>query len=357
MEKLDRRYENPTPVPDWWTSRFEQIEAILENEIERGEVRVLATSPGGRPVHAVFYGEAEPACRGKANFNSAVAGRQPSAFVDRAARKRPVVLLNAGVHGQEMEGMVGVLSAIRIMETGRDVQGRPQEALRRAFDTVRLIAIPCANPDGRFRVPYDGWVGLPSDEMHRVGQGTRRDGSLYGWPGCKVVHPMVGDVGDLGGYFDDAGVNMMHDEVFAPMSETTAALLRLMSTEAPDIVVNLHSHENPPSIHQLSYGPKSVKERIVAYAERVYAGLDRAGIPHMGVPEVVHDDIREGKMNSFNFGSAMFHAGGGLVSTYESAHGVSDGLEPFDYERILEAHHILFDAVVETAREVASAAL
>lgn len=76
--------------------------------------------------------------------------------------------------------------------------------------------------------------------MTKYGQGTRKDGSLYGWPGAKAVHPMRGDVGILGAYFNDDGINPMHDEFFAPMAEETKAIVQVARQEAPDITVSLH---------------------------------------------------------------------------------------------------------------------
>jgi hypothetical protein len=57
---------------------------------------------------------------------------------------------------------------------------------------------------------------------------------------------MKGDVGILGAYFNDDGVNLMHDDFFLPMARETDAILRLARGEAPDVAVSLHSHESPP---------------------------------------------------------------------------------------------------------------
>ncbi|MFW6163750.1 MAG: M14 family zinc carboxypeptidase, partial [Planctomycetota bacterium] len=168
------------PIPPWWAGREEQIQAFLDNRVQRGEVRTLSTSPGGRPVRAVMYREAEPGLRGTANWGSALGAGQPDAFLRRAERQRPVLMILAGTHGQEMEGMVAALSLLSVMETGHDLRGQSQPALRESLDRLRLVVIPCANPDGRTRCPCDGWMGLPIAEMARWGQGTRLDGTPYG---------------------------------------------------------------------------------------------------------------------------------------------------------------------------------
>lgn len=330
------------PVPGWWTSREAQIQSFLGTDIKRGRTEVLAVSPGGRPVRTAAYGEPEPHLRGAVNFNSAVGGNRPEAFCRRSERQRPVLMVLAGVHGAEVEGMVGALSLLRIMEQGTDLTGAPQPGLAALLDGLRLIVIPLANPDGRARVPYDGFVGLPTGEMHKVNQGTRRDGTLYGWPGCKLVHPMQDDVGFLGGYFDDGGINLMHDEWWQPMSPVTGPLLKLVLCEAPDLVLNLHSHSNPPAVLEPAFVPASVKAQAAGFAQHYYDCLDREGIGHGPVPGTGQDGDKP-----FNLSSALYHAGAALPVTVEFPHGLADGRLPFDYPAILAALHALFTAAAE----------
>ncbi len=329
-------------APDWWRGTEQEIQEYLDSNIERGDVKLLATSPGGRPVKAVFYGEPEPALRGTANFNSAVAAKDPSRYFRKEERTRPVLLVVAGVHGQEMEGMVGCLSFLSILETGRDVRGSEQSQMRAVMDKLRVIVVPLANPDGRARVPYRSFVGVPQDEMHRVGQGTRADGSLYGWPGCKAVHPMEGDVGFLGGYFDDNGVNLMHDNWASCMSRTSEALLSLTHEEGPDMLFNLHSHRQPPAVLALSYAPMTVKRSLQRYAEFLYAGYEAAGLAHGRVPEPKVDGEEE-PPPTFNLTSMFYHVGASLPLTHEGPHGlIHDEYQP-SHEEILTIYHTLFE--------------
>ena len=76
--------------------------------------------------------------------------------------------------------------------------------------------------------------------MNRVsdffGQGTRRDGSLYGWPGCKAVHPMTGDVGIFGA---EPWTNAMRTEVEAAYILATAIDGVIEIDTAADPEVNL----------------------------------------------------------------------------------------------------------------------
>ena len=335
------------PIPPWWTSREDRIRAALKREVKRGELRTLSRSPGRRPVYVVAYGRPEPRLRGTANYNSAVAAGEPDAYFRRGERKRPVLVILAGVHGQEVEGMVAALSAIRVMETGRDVSGTVQPALRRKLARLRLIVIPVANPDGRARCPYDGWVGLPTREMTRWGQGTRADGTLYGWPGCKAVHPMRKGAGIFGAYFDDNGVNLMHDEWHAPMSRTTAALLKLVSEEGPDMLLNLHTHGSPPCILQPAYVPMTAKQEVLAFARSCYARMDAEKIPHGRTPPARPDGPTGTAPPSLNLTSMSHHAGAALAVTFEGSHGFKDARVRYDYPTILKLHHVLFEAAAD----------
>jgi hypothetical protein len=302
-------------------------------------------------VDAVTYGAAEPHLRGTANFNSALGAGKPEAYFRRGpgARERPVLLVLAGVHGHEIEGMMGALSLVTLMETGRDLAGaEAPPSLAEKLARLRLIVIPLANPDGRRRVPYNGFVGLPRAEMTRVGQGTRRDGSSYGWRPSKEVHPMHGDVSFLGGYFDDAGVNLMHDEWFAPMSPLTRPLLELARDEGPDLLLNLHSHDYPPAVLPTAYVPASARRELARFSERFYRKLERAGIGHGGVPPAAPEEGQdEGAAPALNLTSMFFHAGAALPVTFESPHGLLGQEQAFPYAMLLRIHHLLFESAAD----------
>ena len=96
----------------------------LASSIEKlklGQAQVIAKSPGGRPIHLVAFGERE-AVRHRANFNSAVGGQDLSAYADKSARKKPVILFVGPVHGHEVEGLTGLMNLIQVMEMGRDLR-------------------------------------------------------------------------------------------------------------------------------------------------------------------------------------------------------------------------------------------
>jgi hypothetical protein len=335
------------PLPSWWQPGVGSIVEYLDKEVSTGKVELLSKSPGGRDVLSVTYGDTEPELRGTANWCSALAAGKPDTYYRRGERKRPVLMIQAGVHGAEPEGVIGATSAISILETGKDISGQPQQELREKLQRMRVIIIPIANPDGRARCPYDGWVGLPEEKMHRVGQGTRADGSLYGWPGCKAVHPMKGDVGFLGCYFDDDGVNLSVDNWGAPMSRTTTAILKLVADEGPDIMFNLHGYAIPPGILPLAYIPMSVKQDIAAFAKCYNQALDTRGIVSHRAPPVNPDGPLGECPPALNQTSIFFHSGAALPITHESPQGFCDAKAAFDYQTILTLHHVLLETAAD----------
>ena len=305
----------------------------------------LSHSPAGHPVYGVIYGNAEPDLKGTANFNSALGARDKDAYVRRAERQHPVLCIIAGIHGQEVEGMVAALSLIEILERGYDLRGNLQSELVQVLKNWRVIIIPLANPDGRLRCPYNGWVGLPQEEMTKWGQGTRQNGELYRWAPSKAIHPMRGDVGILGAYFDDKGVNMMHDNWAAPMSDTTTALLKLVANEGPDFLLNLHSYSFPPGILPVHYTPLSHQEKVHVIAKRYIERIHQLGY-RAAKPPAINNLENADTTPAFNLQSMFFHVGSDVNILFESPHGNNPNSPDFSYEDILEIHHELLRVIV-----------
>jgi len=343
--------ETAAMPPAWWTSRVEQINTFLDERINGDRLVEVGRTSGGRAVRAGIWGDGEPELMGKANFNSAVGAHDLNAYVRRDQRDRPVLFVLAGAHGHEVEGMVAAMSLMAIMQTGQDITGADQPELHALGRRLRVIVIPCTNPDGRRRVPYDGLVGLTATEMSRVGQGTFADGELCRYPRCKATHPMTGNVGSLGGYFDDAGVNLMHDEWFAPFSPLTSPLLAMVGREAPDLLLNMHSHGMPPAILALSYVPMFIKQAVYDFADRYGRACAERGLTTKPPVPIEPDGPVGSFPPTFNLTSAMYHAGAALPMTFESPHGLVDADVPFDYEQILEAQHVLFLTAMRTLLE------
>lgn len=313
---------NPTNIPDFYKSKLSDIDEELQN-LKIGKAKAVAISPGGRPVYAVYYGEKED-FSSKANYNSAIAARNPAYFAQKDSHTKPVIFFIGPVHGQEVENIVGMVNLIHVAETGKDYRGRDWASLRSKIEKCRVIIIPCGNPDGRARCPYDSFVGLPSLIMTKYGQGTRKDGSFYAWPGAKAVHPMKGDVKILGAYFNDDGINPMHDDWFQPMADEVKAILDIARTEVPDLTVSLHSHEGPPRILPASYVPWFIKERVQEITRRLNQRYKDAGLPYIPEERIGESRIEDETFpprSSFNLIPALHHISGTMSFTFECCHG------------------------------------
>jgi hypothetical protein len=342
----------PQDLPSFWKARLADVDAEISSVV-KGTVETIAVSPGGRGVKAVTYGEA-PDLRSQANYGSAVAAGNPAHYARKDAGAKPVVFLLGPVHGQEIEGVVGLVNLVHVAETGRDHRGRAWPELAARLARVRAVIVPVGNPDGRARCPYDSFVGLPTRTMTKYGQGTRRDGSPWGWPGAKALHPMKGDVGILGAYFNDDGINLMHDEFFQPMARETEAILRLARREAPDVAVSLHSHEHPPVVLQTTYVPVFVKERIRDLSARLKARFEREGLPYGPVVEPKVEDPRPGPSASFNLASALHHASGATAFVFECSHGSVSDRSPrplVSHDQILDVQLTLYEELLGFALE------
>lgn len=345
---VERRFSQ-ADIPAFWKGRVEDVEEAVR-QVKRGKAQVIARSPGGRPVHLVAYGPHANFQR-QANYNSAAAAGDPGFYARKPLGTPPVVFIVGPPHGHEVEGMVGLVNLVQVAETGKDCRGKEWPRLRTNLDGCRVLIVPLSNPDGRARCPYDSFVGIPVKEMTRVGQGTQKDGTPYGWPGAKRRHPMQGDVGLLGAYFNDDGINLMHDEFFKPMAEETAALLRVAREEAPDYIINLHSHASAPAIIRTSYVPRYCKETEAQFAKRLMERYRQAGLP-AGNPPVPAEDGEKYPPPSFNLTSALHHVCGGVSTLFECPHGVEETRYPqVTHDEILDIELILFEEFLAFALE------
>jgi hypothetical protein len=348
---------DPQNIPGFFGSSLAVIDQEI-HQVKRGEARIVATSPGGFPVYAVYYGAKEN-FHSQANYNSAVAAGNPLFYAKKDSSSRPVIFFLGPVHGQEIEGIAGLVNLIHVAETGRDYRGVDWTSLQRKLDRCRVIIVPCGNPDGRNRCPYGSFVNLPVELMTKYGQGTKSDGSSWGWPQAKSLHPMKGDVGILGAYFNDDGINMMHDDFFAPMAAETRAILEIARSEAPDMTVSLHSHHQEPRILQTAYLPWFMKMRVDTLTRRVNERYRRLGLPSVpdqwiSLPGV--EDETFPPRTSFNLVSALHHQSGTMAFTFECSHGTVSDSEPepgVTYDDILDIqlnlYEEMFDYILENS--------
>lgn len=336
-------------IPAFWITDYPTL-ADRWKTLQHGKVSTIAESPGGRALWLITYGESEDTTS-KANFNSAIGGREPKAYRDKASRRQPVIFFVGPVHGQETEGLVSLVNLIHVMETGRDLRGKDQAALQGLGRRCRLLILPTGNPDGLVRFEPRTSMGMTSAMSEFWGMGTLADGTIGKWPDTKRLHPHIGpEVGFMGCYFDDRGVNPMHDEFFAPMSTEAPAILAVARKEAPDLAVSFHSHAQPPDVLRPAYVPLEVQREVRTLAERYYARLDEFGLPHTRPFE---PRAEEGpNPASFNLTSAVYHTSGATTFTFESPRGVTDEKAcHVDFEQILDIHLHLLEAMMRHALE------
>lgn len=331
----------------WWRTTPEDIDECLAG-IRVGQSGILCRSAGGREIGFAVYGD-KPDFARSANYNSACGARDTRFYADRRGRP-PVVMLIGAVHAQELEGTAALINLINILETGKDLRGNGSELRDMVFGKkLRLIIIPVMNADGRARCLPDSMLGMTNDELRYWGQGTWKDGSLCGWPACKSVHPIKDSAGFLGAYYNDDGVNLMHDDFFNPMARETSALLKLAADEAPDYIIQLHGGSNSTNeLLQLSYAPLFIKKKLLTLAERCAEFAKSEGLPS-SVRKISQEDFPP---PSFNLASALHHVCGGVSATYESNQGLAEK-NAFTAEDILRQHYLLFRAIFDICGETA----
>ncbi len=334
-------------LPEFWLGDVADLPGRWE-KLKRAEVRVIAKSPGGRPVHLIAFGKREK-IEHKANFNSAIGGRDASCYMDKQSRQKPVVYFVGPVHGHEVEALTGLASLIQVMETGRDLRGTEQPELRRLGDRCRLLIVPAGNPDGTARFEPRACAGLPKEEFQFWAMGTWSDDTIAVWPTSKRQHPRTGpSIGYMGCYFNDAGINPMHDEFFAPMSAEAPAILRVAMLEGPDLAVSLHSHSSAPAVLRPAYLPLEQQEDVRLLSEEYNADMEKKQLPHGGL---FTPTIEKGEHPApFNLTSALYHISGATSFTFECPHGVEgEKACQVSLDQILDVQLTLYETMLRHA--------
>jgi hypothetical protein len=264
----------------------------------------------------------------------------------------PTVFLCGCIHGGEFEGTAAMLNLIKLLETGTDYAGNRNDSLVSACEKVHLILVPMVNPDGRSRIPFDSFVGKSFHDLRYYCQGAWKDGTLCGWPGCKLVHPIKDYVSYLGSYFNDNGINMMHEDFLSgKLSDETQLLLDICREEAPDFSILLHGGDNSPDhIIPPTYASGKAMGEALELSRRVEKRHLAENLPYHFLPD------RRGEQDdpptAFNLVSAMHHACGEPAVTYESNQGLVEADRPgCTYDQIYLAHRLLFTEVCRFVRE------
>jgi len=325
---VDVRNPSFFEAPDFWVSGWEGVNAFLD-DLGEGRVYEVGRSEGGRPIRAVAYGEKEQVER-TATPSAAVAAGHPASFFGEKPRSKPVLLIPSAIHAAEIEGTVTCLNFAHVMETGADLRGREWSALRDAASEMRVVLVPLAQPDGRVRSPVRNLIGGSVDDLYYYGQGVWKSGEILRWPDCKRMQPIpVAEMAFLGGYYNDAGVNMQHEDFYSPdLAPETRALIDLVRDEVPDAFLTLHSCSSGPFFTGPDrYIPVSHQYRQAQISTLVSERHRRDGLRPGGGP-------KRGPTGGFYLHTALHHASGALPLLFEFPHGLAD--KPFTFDEILD---------------------
>lgn len=344
-------------IPLWWRGSTEDV-ADAVKLVKKGEVEVLCKTPGGRDVTLIRYGKKNN-LRRTANYSSAMGAGDFKYYADKTGEDYvPTVCLIGATHGGEFESVVALNNLIKNVETGTDYKVEENQDLMSALEGVNLLIIPCLNMDGRARIPLKTFAGQTFEGFRYYSQGTWNDGSLCLQPGCKAVHPIADKCELIGGYFNDDGVNIVHDNFFFPMAEETKAILKLADEYVPDITLHLHGGGNcPQQFFQFNYIPGVVRQKIRTLADRLEDEGKKRGMGQLfyNRPVEAHDDAQ--KPPSFNIVCAWTAICGEPCIIYESNQGLyyEEGRNGWDcsfsFDEIYNHHKLLFETTFKYVKE------
>ncbi|MDF1513895.1 MAG: M14 family zinc carboxypeptidase [Anaerolineae bacterium] len=233
----------PECIPSFWISKVGDVENYLQHAVHHGAVDEIGQSAGRRSLYCTTYGHPRDSS-GTTTFSGALGFRDIKAYLGPEYNKR-VYMAMGGIHGAEFEGIVGIINLISILETGHDLRGKDWPEITKISQQLdRIILIPIVNVDGRERVPIRMQIhhGNESTVQEYLNTGGKKDGTLIGWPECKAHIPLDFETTQFpGGYPNDAGVNIQHDDFLGSRQPETESLFILTAQERPDLIVNMHT--------------------------------------------------------------------------------------------------------------------
>lgn len=330
---LFERYEIDTleSRPEWWKVRVEEIEAFCAG-IKKGFTETIATSPSGYPVQAVYY-NCESLSDPGVNWSAAASSSAPEKFKSSPAEKQTVVLC-AGIHGAEPEGVVALLNVISLLEYGVDLRGKNNDKLLALLNEYRVIILPCVNMDGRSICP-DHLRKATYEQFRKASQGAWSNGDFINWRESKEYFPLPLDKVEFpGGYPNGDGYNIMHD-CANPRTAEAAAIIKLLEAQQTDLFLNLHSCESGPFLITPScfnyqmHVERGEKLRLLVLNENRKRGQTKQ---------------QKGGTNfsqTINLNTKATMLSGALALTFESSVNAEKG-----FDELLEIHYTLFETVL-----------
>jgi len=337
---MDIRKTSFFEAPDFYLSDWEGVNRTLDS-VKVGEVWEIGRSQGGHPIRAVAYGAKEPMTH-STPFHASRSGGHPEDYYDPAQRTKPVFTVISSYHAAEIEGCVSCMNLISIMETGADLRGRRWDALREVASAMRVVMVPLAQPDGRIRIGIRNLLGGTVEDLYYYGQGVRKNGEILWWPECFRTQPLpLEEMTFIGGYYNDAGVNLGSDRFFAAdMAPETRALFDLVADETPDCTILLHSCEEGPFFT----GPDSCIPQAYQFRQTAIAAIVGERHRRDGLKPELDRVIKTGPRGSFNLQGALYTISGTLPLLLEFPHGLEQ--KPFTFDEILDVGLTMFEEVM-----------
>jgi hypothetical protein len=339
--------DNQEDRPSFWKVRCDEIMALCAN-VTKGRAEIVATTPGGYPVYALFYGDFSEEAP-KTNWS---AGASSSTWKSYVGDKPDVqtILFCAGIHGAEAEGVAAAVNWIQMLETGQDFRGKRDEELLTLMSKYRVIILPCVNMDGRSISP-DHLRKASFEDFRAASQGVWKDGTLIGWRGSKMFFPLpLEQVSYPGGYPNFDGVNIMHDATPGDIrSEEAKALAKLCARWRVDLLLNAHSCEFAPGMEpptRLTY-PKSL-QRAIGLRRRINQAFVDAGLRPASAQEGAEAS------NTINLNNLAIMASGALPLTLECSVSYDKPQNPsrtYTFDELMEPVFIMLKVVMSDGLE------
>lgn len=360
MGKIDKKsgseIRNPSffQSPPFWRTDWDEVNEFLDG-LKKGIISEIGKSYGGRSIRAVSYGEKEPIDR-RCSLSTAKFSGFSEHFFDPAKRTRPVVLIISTIHGAEVEGCASCINLAHLLETGKDLLGKKREELLSLAQQARVVMVPIAQPDGRVRSGVRNLIGGSLEDVYYYGhyrephlkQGEIPTGNLLFENRHFKDIPLTPDkVERLGGYYNDAGVNIDLDNFLSgnvmPESE---ALLGLVLEETPEMHIVLHGHGPGPWIASPNLLiPPFYQSRQIEIGALVAERHRREGLRPKWHPRTVQ--AGEGYFATVNLPVALHYVSDSLPLAFEFPHGLAK--HPYTLEEIIEVGMTLFEEILRFA--------
>ncbi|HEY0944952.1 MAG TPA: M14 family zinc carboxypeptidase [Opitutaceae bacterium] len=344
---------NADNIPGFWVSEVEAVNRFLAERVKRGKVEEIGRTAGGRPIMAVAYGEPRKG-QGTTTFSGGLGFFDIRAYLGPDYAKKVFIGLGA-VHGGEFEGIVGMVNLISVLETGRDLRGKEWPGVTEAAKRLdRIVIVPIVNVDGRARVPVrmEPYNGTDNRFHQYFNTGVWASGEPIGWPTVKEFIPLdFGRTQFPGGYPNDAGVNLQHDDFLGARQPETQALLDLCAREKPDLYLNMHTGAPPENYYVRVHRPATeakLTETFDALYREIHTALALAGLQGTRDPEIEAKPPKPARL--LNLETALnLHCGVLGVLIESPSHSFSgrnrEGqVVKHTPEMLLDAHLVAFEA-------------